>query len=138
MEIRFFIPMQIPTATAQTHRISAGKGRKAAVYDSPALRDAREKFTAHLAQHRPMKPMTGALQLTTQWYFPIKGKHIPGDYKITRPDTDNLVKLFKDCMTKTGYWIDDAQVAVEITEKRYSDIPGILVHVTQLPAGDRL
>ena len=30
--------------------------------------------------------------------------------EVTKPDTDNLQKLLKDCMTKCGFWKDDAQV----------------------------
>ena len=32
-----------------------------------------------------------------------------GEYRTTKPDTDNLQKLLKDCMTATGFWTDDAQ-----------------------------
>ena len=39
--------------------------------------------------------------------------------KDTKPDTDNLQKLLKDCMTAVGFWVDDAQVCSELTEKRW-------------------
>ena len=25
-------------------------------------------------------------------------------WKTSKPDTDNLIKMLKDCMTRTGYW----------------------------------
>lgn len=53
-------------------------------------------------------------------------------YKDTRPDTDNLQKLLKDCMTACGYWRDDAQVASEISEKFWATLPGIYIKVEEL------
>ncbi len=35
-------------------------------------------------------------------------------------------------MTEVGFWKDDAQVAVEITEKLYGGRPGIFVSVCEL------
>ena len=75
--------------------------------------------------------MTGPIRLITKWCYP-GGKHKDGEWKITKPDTDNTIKLFKDCMTKTGFWKDDAQVASEITEKFWAEIPGIFVRVISL------
>ena len=42
-------------------------------------------------------------------------------YKPTRPDTDNYIKLFKDCMTAAGFWLDDAQVVDERIIKTYAE-----------------
>lgn len=135
MESKFFLLMQPPTVTAQQHRaIGRGKGKKTACFDTPELKDAKQKFLAYLMQHKPEKPMEGPVRLTTKWCFPMTSTSKHGQYKATRPDTDNLIKLFKDCMTKTGFWHDDAQVASEITEKFYSDVPGIYVQVMELPA----
>lgn len=56
-----------------------------------------------------------------------------GDWRVTKPDTDNLQKLLKDCMTKCGFWKDDAQVVRETVEKRWSDEPtGIYIEITEL------
>ena len=63
--------------------------------------------------------------------FP-RGRHLDGEYKITKPDTDNLQKLLKDCMTSVKFWSDDAQVASEVVEKFWADIPGIYIRVTEL------
>ena len=133
MEIQFFLPMKPPTATAQQHRaIGRGKGKKTTYFDTPELKDAREKFEAYLAPHRPPVPMDGAVRLVTKWCFPMTQTSRHGEYKTTRPDTDNLVKLFKDCMTKVGFWKDDAQVSSELNEKFYAEISGVYVQVTPL------
>ena len=39
----------------------------------------------------------------------------------TRPDCDNVAKLLIDCMTKLGFWLDDAQVARLRVSKRYAE-----------------
>jgi len=59
-------------------------------------------------------------------------RHRDGQYKITRPDTDNMIKILKDEMTSLGFWKDDAQVASEITEKFWAEQPGIYVKVEVL------
>ena len=87
---------------------------------------------AHLGQHVPDQKYTGAVRLVTKWGFPITGKHQDGEYKTTKPDTDNLQKLLKDVMTDLGYWTDDALVASEIIEKFYSKIPGIYIAIEEL------
>ena len=38
-----------------------------------------------------------------------------------------MQKLLKDCMTAVGFWKDDAQVASEICEKFWAEVPGIYV-----------
>ena len=126
--------MKIPNVTHQEIRIAVRNG-KPVVYEDWRLRDARQKFIAYLAQHKPKAPMTGPVMLKTGWFYEPKGGHRCGEYKTTKPDTDNLVKLFKDCMTEVGFWRDDAQVAVELTEKLYGDRPGIFVSVCELGQG---
>lgn len=61
-----------------------------------------------------------------------RGEHEDGEYRITKPDTDNLNKLLKDCMTAAGFWKDDAQVASEICEKFWAEVPGIYVCVEKI------
>jgi Holliday junction resolvase RusA-like endonuclease len=65
----------------------------------------------------------------TKWYFPLVKGRKDGDFKDTRPDCDNIIKLLKDCMTDLGFWRDDAQVVSETTEKFYANSPGIWVRV---------
>lgn len=127
-EYSFFIPMIIPTITDQEKKISVKKG-KPVIYKPEELKSAKQKFLAYVGQYKPDKPLNGAVQLVTKWCFPITGKHYNGEYKTTRPDTDNLIKLLKDVMTEVGFWKNDAQVASEITEKFYSDVPGLYISV---------
>ena len=78
--------------------------------------------------------MEGAVQLVVKWCFPLQGDHQDGEYKTSKPDTDNLIKLLKDCMTKVGFWKDDAQVASEINEKFWAAVSGIYIRAEELEA----
>ncbi len=131
MEIQFFMPMKPPTVTAQEHNIAVRNG-KPIVYDPPEVKDAKAKLTAALAQHKIEQPFTTAVRVTVKWCFPVTGKHKNGEYKYTRPDTDNLQKMLKDCMTDCGFWKDDALVASEIIEKFWADIPGIWIRIEEV------
>ena len=129
--MNFFIAMHPPTATAQERKVKVINGRPV-FYDPPAVKSAKELLSAYLAQHRPPQPMTGGLSLRVLWLFP-RGAHPHGAWRTTKPDTDNLQKMLKDCMTRVGFWEDDAQVAREIIEKRWSDEPcGIYIEIEPL------
>jgi Holliday junction resolvase RusA-like endonuclease len=130
-QIQFFMSMIPPTVTAQMHRVTIVKG-KPNFYDSPELKDTRAKLTAHLARHAPPEPFATGIQLVAKWLFPLSGKHQDGEYRTSRPDTDNLQKLLKDCMTACGFWKDDALVCSEIAEKFWAKTPGIFIAITEV------
>lgn len=135
MENSFFLSMIPPTVTHQEKDITVRKG-KPIVYEPAELKAARAKLEAHLAGHQTAVPLRGPVQLIVKWCFPATGKHINGEWKTTKPDTDNLEKLLKDCMTKLGFWKDDAQVCSEICEKFWADIPGIFICIRDLTEVD--
>ena len=124
-----------PTVTSQEQKTGVRNG-KPFRYDPPELKAARQKFTAHLAGHTPPAPFSGPLRLMVKWLFPIPatGNHQGGDWKTSKPDTDNLEKLLKDCMTKTNFWPDDALVCSEIIEKFWAVHPGIFISIDELGA----
>lgn len=130
----FFMPMIPPTITYQQHRVSVKNG-KPNFYDGVEVKNAREKLIAHLSRHTPKAQYKRGVRLITKWCFPKGSKHKNGEYRITKPDTDNLQKLLKDCMTNCGFWKDDALVASEIIEKFWADIPGIFIRIEELPDG---
>lgn len=130
MEISFFMAMVPPTCTHQEKSVRVRNG-KPVVYEPEELKAARAKLTAYLAQHRPERKFCGAVRLVVRWCFP-RGRHADGEYRITRPDTDNLQKLLKDCMTAVHFWNDDAQVACELCEKFWADVPGIWISAEEI------
>lgn len=131
MAIEFFMPMEPPTVTAQEHKVAVIKG-KPVFFDPPEVKNARSKLVAHLAKHKPRKRIETGCRLITKWCFP-RGQHRDGEYRISKPDTDNLQKLLKDCMTACNFWQDDALVASEVAEKFWSEVPGIYIRIEELP-----
>lgn len=131
--IKFFMLIQPPTTTHQTKRVDT-RGAKPRFFETQAVKAARMLYRQHLAQHRPEEPLTGPLRLVTKWCYEPKYKPTQTDvvYKPTKPDTDNMIKLLKDEMTRCGFWVDDAQVASEITEKFWATPAGIYVSVSIL------
>lgn len=54
MMIEFFIQMKLPTVTHQQKKVHVVNG-KPHYYEPDALKDARQKFSAHLAAYVPEK-----------------------------------------------------------------------------------
>ncbi|WP_270790076.1 RusA family crossover junction endodeoxyribonuclease [Enterococcus diestrammenae] len=130
--IEFFMPMaKVPTTTHQQKQVTVKNG-KPVFYEPPDLVAARAKLTAHLGPNTPEKKFTSPVRLITKWCFPLSGKHHDGEWKATKPDTDNLQKLLKDCMTDLGFWKDDCLVASEIAEKFWAEVPGIYIRIEEL------
>lgn len=139
--MKFFVAMVPPTTTHQQQRIRVvqRKGRHVPlVYDGEEVAAARSKLTAHLAAFRPETPMAGPVSLLVKWCFPLdeSGRHHNGEWRVTKPDTDNVQKLLKDCMTRLGFWQDDAQVCSEVVQKFWADVPGIYIEVNQIGRSD--
>ena len=129
--MEFFIEMTPPTVTAQTRRVTFRDG-KPHFYKTKALKEAKALFVGELMLYRPETPIEGAVRLHVTWMFPTK-THKTGEWRTTRPDTDNLQKLLKDCMTEAGFWKDDSQVCVECIGKMWTRItPGINIKVEEI------
>lgn len=135
---RFFLDFPPPTVTAQESKITVVYDKKSGKhvprkYMPPDLADAKEKYLAYLSRHKPPSPLTGPVGLSVVWYFHTPTQRLDHCWKTTRPDTDNLNKLLKDCMTQSGFWVDDSLVVREEIYKVLShDAPGILITVCDL------
>ncbi len=129
--MEFYLDINPPTVTAQEHKVRVNQGRPM-FYNTTRLKQAKAVFESLLTRHRPRQPMEGPVALTVDWFF-FTGSHKDGEWRVTRPDTDNLQKLLKDCMTRTGFWKDDSQVCVEMISKRWvRRKPGIGIKVVSL------
>jgi Holliday junction resolvase RusA-like endonuclease len=115
------IPGEPIRTTEQQHRFGGiGKGGKAIVYRDARLQSAKDILLTKLAIRRPPVPLDGPVYLEVVWVFGTTNKQKREQiWKTTRPDTDNMLKLLKDCMTEAGYWHDDAQVVLERTMKAW-------------------
>lgn len=120
-----------PTVTHQEKKVNVVNGRPV-FYEPVQLKNARDKLINHLYRYKPSQPYRDGVRLVVRWCFP-RGRHYDGEYRITKPDTDNLQKLLKDCMTVCGFWKDDALVASELVEKFWAETPGIYIRIEELP-----
>ena len=133
--MHIFIPMEPPTITQQQHRIGVTKSGRKYTYEQQELKEARSDLRARLVEHAPKETITDPVGLYVIWCFPIKGKHKDGEWKTSKPDTDNLNKMLKDVMTELGWWKDDALVVSELIEKRWAVKPGIFIQWKELSEG---
>lgn len=132
MITQFFMPMKkVPTTTHQQKQVTVRNG-KPVFYEPPELLAARAKLMAHLGQHVPEQKYTGPVRLIVKWCYLITGDHVDGEWKTTKPDCSNMIKLFEDCCTSLGYWTDDALIVSLIVEKFYSEVPGIYVKIEEV------
>lgn len=129
MTTEFFVPMIPPTKTHQQKRIDWTRRR---VYEDGALSAVRQKLSDVIGPYRPTVPYNVGVRLVTKWCFPCGKTHTDGEYRISKPDTDNLQKLLKDVMTQNRFWTDDALVASEIVEKFWARTPGIYIRIEAL------
>lgn len=129
--LQFFMPMIPPTVTFQDKELAVVKGRPV-IFNSAELIAVKAKLRAHLAKYIPDEPIQGPIRIMVKWCYPVTGKHKNGEWKTTKPDTDNLQKALLDCMTELRFWKDDAQVCSQVVEKFWSDVPGIFVYINQL------
>lgn len=125
--LRFHLPIDPPRTTPQTRRFT-----RYGTYEPTALRDAKALIETALLPHRPAVPLYGALRMDVRWVFRTEVKSRVGAWKTTRPDTDNMVKLLKDCMGRMRFFQDDAQVCDERCRKQWGREPGIWVELEAL------
>lgn len=126
--ILFFLRLEpdIPHLTHQNGlKICSVRGDSSPrMFKSPALRNLEAKFIAHIRPYAPATPWTGPVCLETDWLFRAPGKLRLADdrieWKTTKPDTDNLIKTFKDCLVKAGFVKDDALICSEKNSKYYT------------------
>ena len=132
MKDQFYLHFEtMPKGTAQQKGVSIIHG-KPHFYEKANVREARIEFTEALRPHLPKKPSDKPIRLKVWFYFDVKDKKLWGQPKPTRPDTDNLQKLLKDCMSadrngRNGFWLDDAQVVEETVGKFYAENATIVV-----------
>lgn len=126
--MRFRLKIDPPTATAQMHKVGIRNGRPY-FYDPPSVMQAKSKIFGALQQYIPEEPLKGPLYFAVSWNFLTKDANkVHGSWRDTKPDTDNLQKLLKDCMTQAGFWEDDAQVVFENVQKIWvKHHPGVYI-----------
>ena len=130
--MKMFLLLDPPTATAQERQVTIVHN-KPVFYQPEKLKEAKRILRLHLRPFKPEEPLTGPIELHVSWLFPRGKRHKHKEWRVTKPDTDNLQKMLKDVMTDLGFWVDDAQVVKEVVEKLWSDEPtGISIQIEEL------
>lgn len=127
-----FLLMNPPTVTAQESKVAVVRN-KPIIYKPEKIKQAKKELIKHLMPFKPKEQMQGPIELKVVWLFPRGKRHKHFEWRVTRPDTDNLEKMLKDCMTEVGFWKDDALVVSETVYKIWSDEPtGISIELNAL------
>lgn len=134
--IAFFLNFEPnpPTITHQDGLKTCVVNGHSHVYKSPELRELEAKYISRLKRFAPTEPWNCPTCLMTKWIF-CKPKGAKGEFKTTRPDLTNMIKTLEDCMTRCGFWKDDALVCREVLEKVWHDPKekhGVLISITEL------
>lgn len=139
MRDQFYLHFEtMPRGTAQQKGVYIRNG-KPHFYEKGNTEEARRLFTMALKEHRPARPSEKPVKLTLWFAFDTKNKKLWGrdaedgqepwtnrEYKATRPDVDNIAKLFIDCMNGL-YFQDDAQIVELRLIKTYAEAATIAV-----------
>ncbi len=123
-----------PKATSQQKGFHVTNGR-VRVYTTAHVNNAKQSIAAQFAPFRPAKPYIGPVLVDVTFMFSHPKGHKKADKllsmpKPTRPDLDNLVKLFLDAVSPM-FFVDDGQVYHCCAEKLWSPKPGIVFHIYQ-------
>lgn len=113
MILDFYIPGEPERTTAQEgHRLSRGH-----YYTDPKIKAVRQGLIEELKPNAPEEPIAGPVHLRIDFFFGTSDVKKQGCWKVTRPDTDNLIKLMKDCMTEAGFGRTTARCAWKWSRK---------------------
>ena len=139
MKDQFYLHFDtMPKGTAQQKRYN---GKSHTYFKDNKLLNAETEFKLALLPYRPAIPCTRPIKLIVWFAFDTKNKKLWGkpvngeklyEYKATRPDTDNYIKLFKDVMVKTGFFKDDSIVVDERIIKTYAEKATIMVSYQEI------
>lgn len=136
--IKFFVrgtPVGQPRPRAFARKM--GDKFVARVYDAGTAEGWKGAIAQEAEKYRPEKPALGVVAVQIRFQFPRPRSHFGSgknaevikanapQYKLGKPDLDNLAKAVLDALTVIGgFWADDAQVARLVLSKYYDPVPG--------------
>ncbi|MVK37642.1 RusA family crossover junction endodeoxyribonuclease [Staphylococcus aureus] len=96
------------------------------------------KHKAYIQGQMPKLNLERALKIELDFYFPLlkswskkKKSEMVGQYKVTKPDIDNLIKTVLDACN--GHvWKDDNQITEITSSKRYGLEPKIIIRIEEV------
>jgi len=100
-----------------------------------------KEFAKQFQQQGYLKPLEGAItanidirhQIPKSWSKKRKIAVLTGNesYVTSKPDIDNVIKFYFDVLNKIAYH-DDAQIVTLISQKKYSEDPGVTITLISL------
>lgn len=126
-----------PKGTAQQKGTSVQGGR-IHHYEKAVVRNQRQIYRNALVDalqdiNRQPPRYEGPVYLNVHFFYSIKAKKRWGEWKISKPDCDNMVKLLQDVMADVGFFVNgDEQVASLKVSKTMAERPGISIEVGRL------
>jgi Holliday junction resolvase RusA-like endonuclease len=134
----FTLDLVPPEITAQ-HKGVSMRGGKVHVFTKHEIKDLARVYCLALAPHRPASPLKGPVRAFITFTFPWRereearaksGGWLPRD---TKPDCDNIVKLFADCLGTVGFFAKgDQQIADLRVLKGWGSRPGVRVRLSEM------
>jgi len=138
-------PKGQPRPKAFARKFGNGKVM-ARVYDPGTAEGWKSQIAIAVRDLIPTPPLDGPIRLTIEFRLPrpkahyhkVRGCLYPvlrddaPHWHIGKPDTDNMTKAVKDCLTTLGMWRDDSQVCDEHPIKIYGERPGMTVVISRI------
>lgn len=126
---------KIPSGTAQQRRVAYVNGRIMS-YPSKSLEEARRIYHKALSKLDKQAPYSGAIKLTILFTYKTKEKkRINGFWKTTRPDVDNLAKVFIDQLMHEGIIQEDSNIVQLNISKRWDTNSYIMFELEEVASG---
>jgi len=109
--------------------------------DNPKARPWKDRVIAEARLVLGARPaLDGPLHLSIEFRMPRPKGHYGKKglrasaprYPTTRPDSSKLARCTEDSLTEAGVWRDDAQVVIQVVEKRYDEKPGATIRVSAI------
>ena len=99
---------------------------------------AKTDLMALLLPYQPKTPLQGALECEIEVVYPWRNSE-PKKNRATgyrwcdkKPDIDNWLKQYFDCLTRLNFWNDDAQVSDLHFSKRWGNEPRITTIISEI------
>lgn len=123
-----------PTGTAQ-QKGERVVGKHIHHFEKKNVRNQRAIYEEKIREAldgREVPNFEGPIFLNVTFYYSIKDKKRWGQWKTSKPDCDNAVKLLQDVLCSMDFFKDDSQVSFLKVKKKFAEHPGILIDMGRL------
>lgn len=121
-------------------RVTTSKNGKVFAFTPKNTLDFENRIRAYATEVKPLSPIQGPVAMELNCYFLIpktkikKDKSLQPRYKISKPDSSNILKAVEDALNKIIYH-DDAQIVDTRVRREYTEEQE-RIEVKIMPIGD--